>query len=200
MHEVRRANSSRPLHRRLQYTIVLRHCHSLRSEHIHFIERFIRRVFLAERKVVSRHSEHVAILTCRQQKGKKHDAQDVNCANQDIKDASDTEQTSRVCVARQVLLNPYTQHRVLVSTTSSGFLTIEPRNLRSRRQHALAARGIMEVSPDQLFHIPASNFPNMEIRQPKHKTITHATNLPDVVTAIKKRRYKKPLNREPGEE
>lgn len=76
------------------------------------------------------------------------------------------------------------QHYVLLTTESSGLLTIETRILLSSRECTLAARGVVDVSPGQPCFIIVSNFSNSEVYVPNNTNITYAAIKPSIIHTV----------------
>lgn len=113
-----------------------------------FIDRFISGIYPAERKVVPRNFQPVAIVARKPGDTKVNVADSSTTEVKEVENVvEDTKDNSIVCVARLVALKPNTQHHVLVTTKSDGLLTIDPRTLRLGRQYTLAVRTILDVSP-----------------------------------------------------
>lgn len=86
--------------------------------------------------------------------------------------------------APQVVPQLNTQHHVLVSTKSHGFLTIWTRITPINCHHSLAARGIMNISPDQPFYVLNSNVFDGRVCLPKHTIIAQCGTHSNVSRAI----------------
>lgn len=72
-----------------------------------------------------------------------------------------------VRAAKQIDLQPYTQHRVLINMQTYGLLTIQPIDLN--RHSTLGARDVVKVFPGQLFFVLVYNFSNRKVRLPKRR-------------------------------
>lgn len=93
-----------------------------------FTDRLVRGIFSSERKVVPWHPQAVAILVHKRTPQDTHKSSNVSpnpAQGVDHNVCPDTGYDA-VRLAKKVVLQPHTQHHVLVSTKSNGGLTSEP--------------------------------------------------------------------------
>lgn len=74
-------------------------------------------------------------------------------------------------VGRQFVLEPFIQHLLLVTTSFTGILTIEPSRLSAKYSLIVAASGVMGVSVQRIFYIHVSNFPRKALCLPRHMAV-----------------------------
>ena len=87
-------------------------------------------------------------------------------------------QTDRIRLAKGVVLEPYTQKSVCVSTKASGLVFIEPRARVQQRYQVRVANSLAEVEKDRPFQILLSNFSATERRLPKGMVVASAATNP----------------------
>lgn len=90
----------------------------------------------------------------------------------------------RCWVARQIMLQPYSQLHVFDTTKSNRLLTVEPRVLPINRHHTLSAQGSMDIPSDWPFYIVVSNFSHRKACTPKNMIIANTTAPPNAINTI----------------
>lgn len=89
-----------------------------------------------------------------------------------------------VRVVRQIVLEPFTDHPILVTTTTTGLPTIKPKHLSLNYHLIAAANGVKDISLQRPFYIFASDFSRKAISSLKHIEIAPETEPPTVIHAI----------------
>lgn len=87
-------------------------------------------------------------------------------------------------VVRQKILKLFTQHLLLVATTTYGLRTIESKQLSANYHLVTATNGVMDVSPPRLFYMNVSNFSLKKVRLLKYTVIAETTEQPTVIHAL----------------
>lgn len=99
--------------------------------------------------------------------------------------ATDREQKNGlVQIAGQIVLELFSQHPVLVTTTSNSLLLIEPKQVFALHRLIASTNGVMDVLPQRPFSIYVSNLSRRAVRLPKHMLIAQTTEIPRVIHAI----------------
>lgn len=200
-HEVKRTSSSLSPHRRFTYVGVVRHRLTPDRNHSNWYPLYWP---LHLRSISSQTQGHVAAIATgcdfdvQLTKEEISNTQEVYYRNPNDEHISDTKRQSSVCIARQVVLRPNAQHQVLVTTTSSGLITMEAYYLRSSRQHILAARGILGVLVDQSFYTLVINFSKKHVLLSKHMQKANASDPQDVTRTIRGAIAKNPKPEDPS--
>lgn len=139
-----------------------------------YIDLFIRRIVSAEEKVVPRNYQLVTTVA---RQLRKIEATMLGFATAKVKHAErvvdGVRENITVSATRQVFLKPNIYYYVLVTTKSSGLLTIKPRILRSSLHCTPAAQCVMDVLLGRLFHILVMNFSNREVHLQNNKKIVN---------------------------
>lgn len=148
-----------------------------------FTYRFIRGIFPSERKVALWHSQPVTIIahlrtpkdTCipnniRHSTAQAGDQNVYHDARYDV-----------VRVAQQIVLQPNITCHVLVRAKPHHLHTIEPKALPTSRLHTLAARQVVNISPNQPFQIFVSSFSGWEVGLLKRMIIALWGTTPDII-------------------
>lgn len=91
---------------------------------------------------------------------------------------TETETPTAIQLARQVLLKPYTDCRVMVFIWASDIHTIEARILEGVRRLMFAAHGVIEVFRTRPFYIFISNISPIAMYVRKHMMAAYATRPP----------------------
>lgn len=158
---------------------------------ITFIDRFIRGIFPSEHNVIPWHSKPVAIMARTQLSKIERISQLVldDPVSAAYLQVHDDPSHYVVRVARQDVLQPYSLHHVLLNTNSHALFSIEPRALSIGRQNTLAARGVMEVSPWQSFHILVSNFSNWQVHLPKLTIIAQTAEPSSAINVVDQKAF-----------
>lgn len=125
-----------------------------------FINRYIKRLFPAERKFAQCHSQPAATIIpqgCR-----------ASPANT-IDEFSKKEETrpSRIKVAKQIMVPPHTLYTKLMTRPSSGPSMTDPVPLCASRTRLLVYKELVKVASQQLFYILVMNWSSTTINLPK---------------------------------
>lgn len=80
--------------------------------------------------------------------------------------------------ARQTMLKPYSEHRILVISTATGLNTVDAGPVQETSQLIPAAHAIVNLLPSQLLNITTSTFFSNEAYLPKYicGTVCYRTN------------------------
>lgn len=113
---------------------------------ISFIEKYFRFIFPFDRKVVPSHSQPVAILSANHHRvlTSSQEAPFI-CENNCGKHVEESPAPTRI--VRQVVLEPYTQHGVLITTSTFSNHTVKPRALKKSMQKLSVTHGGIETLP-----------------------------------------------------
>jgi len=103
---------------------------------------------------------------------------------QPAKDGDDTEQLTKIRLVRPIVLKPYTQHRVQVSTLLQGVIVTEPKNEVMRRFGCRVMNSVHEVRAGQPFELLMTNFSAHPRRFPKGMVIAYASRSPVVLIHV----------------
>lgn len=120
-----------------------------------FINRFIRRISMSERKEAVWRMPPVAILINPKPNYSFKAIQQTH-RNPDQSE-SEAERTFIALVARKPVLISRTRHHVMVTTDSCRLKIFEPRLFSTGRRCTVTAKEIMNRNPDQLFYVLISN-------------------------------------------
>lgn len=148
-----------------------------------FIDRFIREIFPAKRKAVLWHSNPVAILS-HQWSPAMATAHILSPAQRDdtpCKAVFNEFTTSPVRVARQIIFHPNTTAQVLVTTSASESLVIQPHLKCLYRQKTFTTRGIMIIPPRQPFYVTISSFSHRAQPLLTHMMVAHTEPAPPTI-------------------
>lgn len=94
---------------------------------------------------------------------------------EDTSTHSNITETYSIRVAQQSLLQPHSEHSVMVSTTASGINTVEPRPFDGTRHMTSAVNGVTHVLPSYPFYILETNLTAKAMPLPKHMVVAIAT-------------------------
>lgn len=138
-----------------------------------FINRFVHGIFPSKCKVVPWHSHSVTIrFTNHYQKPASSKEVSLIPENKLCKHVEKS--AIAICIARKVVLEPHTQHSVLVTTSATGIHTVKPRTLEKRIQMLSAAYCVVDIFPFESFYILLSNFSAKAMNLPKQMVVEHA--------------------------
>lgn len=147
-----------------------------------FIDRIIRNIFPAELKVVSWLSHPVAWLSVTQ-RSSHICASTPNIAATLVKPSNDDKgSTYPVGIARQTILEPHSKHCAIVTTTASGFSTVEPRAFNGAHQVTPAIHSVTNILLSQAFQMPVTNYFAKGMNISKDMMVLYATRFSTIVT------------------
>ena len=87
----------------------------------------------------------------------------------------DTDQLTKIRLARPVVLRPYTQHRVLVSKLLKGVIMTEPKQDVMRKCGCRVMNSVHEVSATRPFEVLLTNFSAKERKLPKGMVVAYGS-------------------------
>lgn len=151
-----------------------------------FINCFFRGILSSERKEVLWGSKPFAIKKRSQSPKVGHtlqhllDGQVTSALSQFLDDTT----YEVVRAARQVMLDPCTQHHVLPNKNPYRFFTNEPQDLLISRHTTLTALDVAKISSGQPSCILVSNLSNRQVWLSKRKILAHAAEPPNVTHAV----------------
>lgn len=90
---------------------------------------------------------------------------------------SNTE-THPIRVMRQILTEPDIKHHILVTTTTLGIKTVEPRLFEKTSQIISAAHDLSDFLLLHLIHIQVSSVLGNAVQLPKYMLLAYSTRLP----------------------
>lgn len=148
-----------------------------------FIDRLIRGTFLFERSDVPWHTHAVDILSLNHyHKSTLWQVQHLSAkkSGEHVK-----ESPIPIRITPQVVLEPYTQHRVSVTPSASGIHTVKPVVAGNSRVMLSAADCVIHTLPSQPLHIFLSNLSSKAMHLPKRIVLGYATSPSTAVTTSK---------------
>lgn len=81
-------------------------------------------------------------------------------------------------IAQQVVLEPYTKHSVLATTSTSGIHTVKPGALGKSMKLLFNACGVKDTVPSQPFRILLSNVSAKAMHPLEELVVAYAASLP----------------------
>lgn len=142
-----------------------------------FVDRFLRKLFLAKHEVVPWQFHLVAILPSTQcdQKfsiGTSHVTAPLGELSSDEMVSSNP-----IRIAGQTILKPHCKHCVLVTNSATRNNIVESRVFEGTSQMTFAAHSMIDTLPLQPFHILEADFSAKAMHLPKHMSVAKAQDL-----------------------
>lgn len=148
-----------------------------------FNDRFVREIFQSEQKIAPWHSHPLAVLARRRSPVAATSAlfSSALSNNTNCKPVQNEFKTNPVRTARHLVMPPSAAARVLMTSTTSRLLLIQPLFQNLSRQTTLAVRGIMNDPPPLPFYITINSFSDRPRHLPKHMVIAHTEPPPQTI-------------------
>jgi len=105
-------------------------------------------------------------------------AKEVPDGSEEVNGKDDTDQLTKIRLARPVVLRPFTLHRVCFSTLLKGVILTEPRQEMMRKYGCRVMNSVHEVSADRPFDVLLTNFSAHSRRLPKGMVIAYGSRSP----------------------
>ena len=90
-----------------------------------------------------------------------------------VEGKDDSDQLTKIRLARPVVLRPFTQHRVRVSTLLQGVIMTEPKHEVMRKYNCRVMNSVHDVSANEVFEVLLTNFSSQPQQLPKGMVIAY---------------------------